>query len=468
MPVVIYFVTLKDNRRYVMEKFFKLEENGTNVKREVMGGLITFLTMAYIIAVNANMLGDPGVGMPAGAVVTATCLSAGVTTILMGLYANLPLGLASGMGLNAFFAFNVVMGMGVSWEVALTAVFVEGIIFIILSLTKVREVIVNCIPANLKYAVTAGIGLFIAFIGFSNAGIVVGSESTKVAIGNLVSPTALITILGIIVIVVLSKKNVKGAILWGIAASAIVAWIYAIISPEAATSAGIFLPEGVFKYESIKPIAGKLDFSVFTGDSLKDFIAVVFTFLFIDFFDTAGTLVGVASKIGMVDKEGRVKNAGKALLVDAIGTTFGALVGTSTVTTYVESSAGVAAGARTGLSAIVTGALFLLAMFLSPIFIAIPSCATAPALIIVGFFMIDAVKNINFSDFTEGVPAFFTIALMPLTYSIGDGLMMGMLSYAILNGISNIFSRENKKKVSWVVYILAAFFIFKILFDVFK
>lgn len=451
-----------------MEKFFKLEENGTNVKREVMGGFITFLTMAYIIAVNANMLGDPGVGMPAGAVVTATCLAAGVTTILMGLYANLPLGLASGMGLNAFFAFNVVMGMGVSWKVALTAVFVEGIIFIILSLTKVREAIVNCIPANLKYAVTAGIGLFIAFIGFSNAGLVVGSEATKVAMGSLVSPTVLITVLGIIVIVVLSKKNVKGAILWGIAVSAIVAWIYAMISPEAATSAGIYLPEGIFKYESIKPIAGQLDFSVFTGDSLKDFIAVVFTFLFIDFFDTAGTLVGVASKIGMVDKEGKVKNAGKALLVDAIGTTFGALVGTSTVTTYVESSAGVAAGARTGLSAVVTGGLFLLAMFLSPLFIAIPSCATAPALIIVGFFMIDAVKNIDFSDFTEGVPAFFTIALMPLTYSIGDGLMMGMLSYAILNGVSNIFSRENKKKVSWVVYILAVFFILKIVFDVFN
>lgn len=449
-----------------MEKFFKLEENKTNIKREVMGGLITFLTMAYIIAVNANMLGDPGVGMPRGSVVTATCLAAGVATIFMGLYANLPLGLASGMGLNAFFAFEVVIGKGISWEVALTAVFVEGIIFIILSLTKIREVIVNCIPANLKYAVTAGIGLFIAFIGFGNAGIVVGSEATKVAMGNLLSPTVLITLLGIIIIVILSKKNVKGAILWGMFTSAIVAWIYAIVSPEAAASFGIVLPEGIFKYESITPIAGKLDFSVFSGGNLKDFIAIVFTFLFIDFFDTAGTLVGVASKIGMVDKEGRVKNAGKALLADAIGTTFGALVGTSTVTTYVESSAGVAAGARTGLSAIVTGVLFLLAMFLSPLFIAIPSCATAPALITVGFFMIDAVKNIDFSDFTEGIPAFFTIALMPLAYSIGDGLMMGMLSYAVLNGLANLFTRdkENKKKISWVVYALAVFFIIKIIF----
>ncbi len=439
-----------------MEKFFKLKENGTDVKREVVGGLITFLTMAYIIAVNANILGDPGVGMNPGAVVTATCLAAGVTTILMGIYANLPLGLASGMGLNAFFAYTVVMEMGISWQIALTAVFVEGIIFILLSLTKVREAIVNCIPTNLKYAVTAGIGLFIAFIGFGNAGIVVGSEATKVTMGSLVSPTALITILGVMVIVILSKKNVKGAILWGMAASAIAAWIYAALSPEAATAAGIYLPKGILKFESIAPIAG----------TISEFISVVFVFLFIDFFDTAGTLVGVASKIGMIDKDGKVKNAGKALLVDAIGTTFGALVGTSTVTTYVESSAGVASGARTGLSAVVTGILFLLAMFLSPLFVAIPGCATAPALIIVGFFMIESVKNIDFSDFTEGVPAFLTIALMPMTYSIGDGLMIGMLSYAILNLIANITTREAKdrKQVSFVVYILAIIFLLKIIF----
>ncbi|MBE6060682.1 MAG: NCS2 family permease [Clostridium sulfidigenes] len=450
-----------------MEKFFKLKENGTDVKREVVGGLITFLTMAYIIAVNANILGDPGVGMNPGAVVTATCLAAGVTTILMGIYANLPLGLASGMGLNAFFAYTVVMEMGISWQIALTAVFVEGIIFILLSLTKVREAIVNCIPTNLKYAVTAGIGLFIAFIGFGNAGIVVGSEATKVTMGSLVSPTALITILGVMVIVILSKKNVKGAILWGMAASAIAAWIYAALSPEAATAAGIYLPKGILKFESIAPIAGKLDFSVFTNaGAISEFISVVFVFLFIDFFDTAGTLVGVASKIGMIDKDGKVKNAGKALLVDAIGTTFGALVGTSTVTTYVESSAGVASGARTGLSAVVTGILFLLAMFLSPLFVAIPGCATAPALIIVGFFMIESVKNIDFSDFTEGVPAFLTIALMPMTYSIGDGLMIGMLSYAILNLIANVTTREAKdrKQVSFVVYILAIIFLLKIIF----
>jgi len=425
-----------------MEKLFKLKENGTNVKREVVGGLITFLTMAYIIAVNANILGDPGVGMNPGAVVTATCLAAGVTTILMGFYANLPLGLASGMGLNAFFAYTVVMEMGISWQVALTAVFVEGIIFILLSLTKAREAIVNCIPTNLKYAVTAGIGLFIAFIGFGNAGIVIGSETTKVTMGSLVSPMALITIVGIVVIVILSKKNVKGAILWGMATSAVAAWAYAAISPEAAATFGIHLPQGIVKFESVAPIAGKLDFSVFSNPgAISEFISVVFVFLFVDFFDTAGTLVGVASKIGMIDEEGKVKN-------------------------YVESSAGVASGARTGLAAVVTGILFLLAMFLSPLFIAIPGCATAPALIIVGFFMIESVKNIDFSDFTEGVPAFLTIALMPMTYSIGDGLMIGMLSYAILNLISNLTTREAKdrKPVSVVVYILAVVFLLKIIF----
>lgn len=449
-----------------MEKFFKLKENGTDVKREVVGGLITFLTMAYIIAVNANMLGDPAVGMDRGAVVTATCLAAGVTTILMGLYANLPLGLASGMGLNAFFAYNVVIGMGISWEIALTAVFVEGIIFIILSLTKVREAIVNCIPTNLKYAVTAGIGLFIAFIGFANAGIVVSDAATKVTMGNLLSPTVLVAVLGVFIIVILSKKGVKGAILWGMVASAVVAWIYALMNPEVAAELGIYLPNGVFEYQSLAPVAGKLDFSIFSDASkIGQFISVVFVFLFVDFFDTAGTLVGVASKIGMVNEKGEVKNAGKALLVDAIGTTFGACVGTSTVTTYVESSAGVASGARTGLSAVVTGVLFLLAMFLSPLFMAIPGCATAPALIVVGFFMVDAVRKIEFDDFTEGVPAFLTIALMPLTYSIGDGLMLGMLSYAILNFAANILSKkEDRKPVSLVVYILAAVFILKIIF----
>jgi AGZA family xanthine/uracil permease-like MFS transporter len=447
-----------------MERF-KLDEFGSDVRKEIIGGVTTFLTMAYIIAVNANILG--ATGMNVGAVVTVTCLTAGLTTIAMGLYANLPFALASGMGLNAFFAFSVVIGMKVPWQVALAAVFIEGIIFIILSLSNVREAVVTAIPTTLKLAVTAGIGLFIAFIGFVDAGIIVSNEATKVAMGSFRSPAVLITVLGVIVIVVLSKKKVRGAILWGIVASAASAWIFAMISPEAAATYGISTPKGLIKYESMSPIAWKLDFSYLKDPAkIMQFITIMLTFLFVDFFDTVGTLVGVASKVGMVDKEGRVRNAGKALLVDAVGTTVGALLGTSTVTTYVESSAGVAEGARTGLSSVVTGVLFLIAMFFSPLFISIPMCATAPALIVVGFFMMEGVTKIDFNDFTEGVPAFLTIAMMPLTYSIGDGLTMGILSYAVLNFINNIFTKDpsKKKKVSIVIYILAVIFIAKLYF----
>ncbi len=446
-------------------EYFKLKENGSDVRKEVIGGITTFLTMAYIIAVNANILG--ATGMAVGAIVTVTCLTAGFTTIAMGLYANLPFGLASGMGLNAFFAFSVVIGKKIPWQVALAAVFFEGIIFIILSLTNVREAVVNSIPTTLKLAVTAGIGLFIAFIGFVDSGIVVSNEATKVAMGTFRSPAVLITVLGVIVIVVLSKKNVRGAILWGIVASTLAAWIYAMVAPITAATYGISTPKGIFKLESISPIAFKLDFSYLTDPSkIMSFVIIMLTFLFVDFFDTVGTLVGVASKVGMIDKDGKVKNAGKALLVDAVGTTIGAVLGTSTVTTFVESSAGVAEGARTGLASVVTGILFLIAMFFSPLFIAIPTCATAPALIIVGFFMLEGVTKIDFTDFTEGVPAFLTIAMMPLTYSIGDGLTMGILSYAVLNGINNLFTKDpsKKKKVSIVIYILAAIFIAKLYF----
>ncbi len=447
-----------------MENFFKLKENGTDVRKEIIAGITTFLAMAYIIAVNPNFLEIAG--MPKGAVLTATCLTAGLTTILMGVYANLPFALASGMGLNAFFAFSVCKGMGIDYRVALTAVFFEGIIFIVLSLTNVREAVVNAIPTTLKLAVTSGIGLFIAFIGFVNSGIVIKDEATLVKLGNFTTPPVIIALIGIVVIVVLSKKNVKGALLWGIIASTAVAWIYAFVNPKLAAEAyHIYLPDGVFRFESIKPIVFKLDFS-YLRDSQKiwSFITIMFTFLFVDFFDTVGTLVGVASKVGMIDEEGRVKNAGKALLVDSIGTTFGALMGTSTVTTYVESSAGVAEGGRTGLASVVTGILFLIAMFFSPLFIAIPGCATAPALIIVGFFMIENVVKVDFTDFTEGVPAFLTIALMPLTYSIGDGLTIGILSYAILNLVNNLFSKEdNKKKMSPIIYILAILFIIKLI-----
>ncbi|SUY47313.1 xanthine/uracil permease family protein [Clostridium putrefaciens] len=449
-----------------MDKLFSFsklkERKDTNIRKEVIAGITTFLTMAYIIAVNPTILG--ATGMPVGALVTATCLSAGVATIMMGVYADLPFALASGMGLNAFFAYTVVIKMNVPWEIALTAVFVEGIIFIVLSLTNVREAVINSIPMNLKLAVTAGIGLFITFIGFVDSGMVIKNDATLVGLGNFMSPTVLITAVGVVIIVVLSKKNVKGAILFGIFGSTILSWVYAIISPESASLHKIFLPTGIFKFESLAPIAFKLDFSYITDSSkIWGFVVIVFTFLFVDFFDTIGTLVGVAAKANMLDENGRVPRAGRALLSDSIGTTFGALIGVSTVTTFVESSAGVAEGGRTGLTSIVTGILFLLAMFFSPIFVAIPAAATAPALIIVGFFMMENVVKINFSDFTEGVPAFLIIALMPLTYSIGDGLTIGILSYVIINLANNLFSKE-KKKISPVMIILGIIFMAKIIF----
>lgn len=454
-----------------MEKFFKLEENKTNVKREVVGGITTFLTMAYIIIVNANLLS--ATGMDKGALITVTCVTAGLITILMGVYANLPFALASGMGLNAYFAFTVCApiekgGMGIAWQVALTAVFIEGLIFLLLSLFKFREKIANCIPKNMKIAVTAGIGLFIAFVGFVGCGLVVGSEGTKVAMGEIVSPTVIIALVGIIVIVICELRKVKGGVLLGIVASTALAWIYAAVSPESAAAHEIFLPGGIFQYASMSPIAFKLDFThIFDPKLIGNFIVVLFSFLFVDFFDTIGTLVGVASKADMLDEKGNVRNGGKALLVDAIGTTVGAALGTSTVTTFVESASGVAAGARTGLASVVTGILFLASMFLSPLFIAIPACATAPALIMVGFYMMQNVVKLDMNDFTEGVPAFLTIALMPLTYSIGDGLTIGLFVYALINGINNLFRRikgEERKPVSLLIYIIALLLLVKFIF----
>lgn len=446
------------------EKLLPIFSNkNVDMKKEMLAGLTTFLTMAYIIAVNPSILS--ATGMPAGALVTATCLAAAIACILMGIFANLPFALASGMGLNAYFAYTVVGQMGISWKVALTAVFVEGIIFIILSLFKVREAVVNAIPKNMKLAVTGGIGLFIAFIGMANSGLVVANDSTMVSLG-VFTPTVIITIIGLIIITVLDKKGIRGAILWGILISAIIGWGFALVDKEAAGALGIYLPTGVFKFEGIGEIAGKVDLvNAFSGENIKMFITVVFTFLFVDFFDTVGTLVGVCSKAKMLDDEGNVPNAGRALLVDAIGTTAGSLLGVSTVTTYVESSTGVAVGGRTGFTAITTGILFLIAMFFSPIFIAIPSCATAPALIYVGYLMLGSVKEIDFDNITEGVPAFLTIAAMPLTYSIGDGLTLGILSYVIINLLYSIFSKKEKKvKISWVMYLLAVVFILKLLF----
>ena len=439
-----------------------LPENKSEYKREFLAGTTSFLAMAYIIAVNPSILS--AAGMPAGAIVTATCISAVIGCLIMGFYAKLPFGLAPGMGLNAFFTFSVVIGMGISWEVALTAVFVEGIIFILLSLFKVREAVVDAIPINLKYAVTAGIGLFIAFIGFNGAGVVIGNPDTMVAMGQ-VGPKMLIAMVGLCIIVILEKKKVKGSMLVGIVVSTLLAWGYALINTEAVASMGIYLPNGIFKFESIAPIAGKVNFSYLTSPQhVFNFITIVFTFLFVDFFDTVGTLIGVASRANMLDKKGRVPNAGKALMTDAIATTAGALLGTSTVTVYVESATGVEEGGRTGLTAITIGALFFVAMFFSPIFVAVPACATAPALIYVGYLMLTSVLKIDFSDITNAVPAFLIIALMPLTYSIGDGLTIGVLAYVILNILHNIFTKNKKdnKELSMVMIVLAIIFVIKL------
>ena len=440
-----------------------LSEKNVNMKKEILAGITTFLTMAYIIAVNPSTLA--AAGMDAGALVTATCLAAALGCFIMGFVANLPFALASGMGLNAFFAYTVVLKGGVPWETALTAVFVEGIIFIFLTLFKVREAVVNSIPLNMKHGVTAGIGIFIAFIGLKGCGLIIANEATFVSMGHL-SPTVIFAFVGLFVIGVMDKKNMKGSILAGIAVSSIMAWIYAVLNPEMAAKLGIYLPTGIFKFESIAPIAGKVDFGFFSHPKdLGNFFVIVCTFLFVDFFDTVGTLVGVCSKANMLDENGNVPNVGRALLADSLATTIGALLGVSTVTTYVESSTGVLAGGKTGYTAITVGILFLMAMFFSPIFIAIPACATAPALIYVGYLMISSLREVDLHNVTEGLPAFITVISMAFTYSIGDGLTIGILSYVLINLIYNIFAKpDEREKVSWVMIILGILFLIKLLF----
>lgn len=447
-----------------MEKLFPiLGEKNVDKKKEMVAGLTTFVTMAYIIIVNPNTLS--AAGMDAGALVTATCLAAAIGCFIMGVVANLPFALASGMGLNAFFAYTVVLKGHVPWEVALTAVFVEGIIFLLLTIFKVREAVVNSIPLNMKHAVTAGIGIFIAFIGLKGCGLIIGNEATLVSMGHI-TPTVVFAFIGILVIAVMDKKGLKGSILAGIAVSSVCAWIYAAIDPVTAAKLGIFLPNGVFKFESIAPIAGKVDFGFLQHPKhLGNFFVIVCTFLFVDFFDTVGTLVGVCSKANMLDEDGNVPNVGRALLSDSIATTIGALLGVSTVTTYVESSTGVIEGGRTGYTAITVGVLFLIAMFFSPIFIAIPACATAPALIYVGYLMLSSIHEIDIHNITEGLPAFITVISMALTYSIGDGLTIGILSYVIINIIYNVFAKkQEKEKISPVMVVLAALFLIKLLF----
>ena len=459
----------------MLEKFFKLSENGTDVRTEIVAGITTFMTMAYILAVNPNVLS--ATGMDHGAVFTATALASLIGTLLMALLANYPFALAPGMGLNAYFAYTVVLGMGYTWQVALTAVFVEGIVFIVLSLTNVREQIFNAIPMNLKSAVSVGIGLFIAFIGLQNAHIVIGgatlvelfsldgynSSTGLEATASDVGITVLLAIIGVVITGILVIKNVKGNILWGI----LLTWLLGIICqftglyvPNPDVSCYSLLPDfsNGLSIPSLAPIFGKLQFD---GIFTLDFAVVVFAFLFVDMFDTIGTLIGVSSKANMLDEEGKLPQIKGALLADAIATTAGAVLGTSTTTTFVESASGVTEGGRTGLTAVTTAILFGLSLFLSPIFLAIPSFATAPALIIVGFYMLTNVVNIDFNDIAEAIPCYICILAMPFFYSISEGISMGVISYVALNLITG---KVKDKKISGLMYVLAVLFILKYIF----
>ena len=446
---------MENKNQGFLEKVFHLSENHTDVKTEVIAGVTTFMTMAYILAVNPNILSASG--MDAGAVFTATALASLVATLLMAAFANYPFVLAPGMGLNAYFAYTVVLQMGYTWQMALAAVFVEGLIFILLSLTNVREAIFNAIPMNLKHAVSVGIGLFIAFIGLQNAKIVVDSATLvsvysfkgSIEAGTFLSEgiTVLLALIGILLTAVLVVKNVKGNILWGILGT----WILGIICELA----GLYRPDpelGMFSVlpdfssgfgiPSMAPTFFKMDFS---GILSLNFLTIMFAFLFVDMFDTLGTLIGVASKADMLDEDGKLPKIKGALLSDAVGTSLGAVFGTSTTTTFVESASGVAEGGRTGLTAVVSAALFGLALFLSPIFLAIPSFATAPALIVVGFLMITSITKIDFADYTEALPCYISMIAMPFMYSISEGIAMGVISYVVINLLTG---RAKEKKIS--------------------
>ena len=423
-----------------MEKLFKLKEHNTTVKTEVMAGITTFLTMAYILAVNPNMLSASG--MDNGAVFTATALASALATFIMAFWANYPIALSAGMGLNAYFAYTVCLGQlqGIDdpWKIALAAVLVEGIIFIILSFFKLRETIVNAIPENLKYGITSGIGLFIAFVGLKGAGVVVSDDSTLVALGNFGRPEVALCLIGILVIAVMNHYNVKGSILWGI----LITWVLGIIAqltgwyvvdPDAGAASLIpSLSASSFIPPSISSTFCKFDFA-WIGSHVSEFVVIVFSFLFVDMFDTIGTVIGVAEKADLLDEDGNLPRVGRVLMADAIGTVAGSMLGTSTVTSFVESSSGVAEGGKTGLTAMTTGILFLVALFLSPIFLAIPSFATAPALVIVGFFMASSIKKMEFDgDLADAVGGYLAFLMMPLTYSIANGIMFGVLAWFII------------------------------------
>lgn len=431
----------------MLEKIFKLKQNNTTVRTELVAGVITFLTMSYILVVNPNILS--AAGMDKSALFTATALASVLGTLFMAFIPNLPIAQAPGMGLNSFFAFSVVLGLGYSWQMALTAVFIEGIIFILLTFFNVRELIVKSIPSTIKYAIPVGIGLFITLLGLQNAGLIVKDDNTMLTLGSMSDPHVWVTSLGLILTAVLYFKNVHGSFLIGIVAATIFGLILGLV--QMPTGGLVSLPP------DISPVFVKFEWSnIFTLDML----IIVFTFLFVNLFDTIGTLLGVASKIGITDKDGSFPQIKKALFADALGTTFGAVLGTSTVTSYVESASGVAAGGKTGLTSLSTAMMFVLALFLAPLFLMVPASATAPALILVGLFMITSVVKINFSDMTEALPAFLTIVMMPFAFSIAQGIVFGMLSFVFLKALSGKW--KHISITMWVIFVL---FIIKLVLD---
>lgn len=425
----------------MLNKLFGFNPKETTVKTEIMAGITTFLTMAYILAVNPSILGTTG--MDKGALFTTTVLVSAAATMLMGLYAKLPFALAPGMGLNAFFAFSICAIMGYTWQFALTAVFLEGLLFILLTVTNLREKIVEVIPTTLKNSISVGIGIYIAFIGLSSAQVIVNHDSTLVKIGDLTQGSALVCVIGLVLSAIMLIKNVKGALLIGIIVTTLIGIPFGVTNIDGVLSTP----------PSIEPIFCKFEWSqIFTGEMF----VIVFTLLFVDLFDTIGTVIGVTTRAGMIDEKGKIPHLKQAFMVDAIATTGGALMGTSTVTTYVESASGVEEGGRSGLTAFVCGLCFLSAMFFAPLFLSIPSAATAPVLVLVGVMMMSSVVKIDFRDYTEAIPAFICIVMMPLCYSISDGIVLGMLSYVVLNLLGG-----NKKKLTVGMYILATFFLLK-------
>lgn len=460
------------NEKGFLTQLFKLDEKHTDVKTEVLAGFTTFMTMAYILAVNPSILSEAG--MDSGAVFTATALSALIATVLMAAFSNYPFVLAPGMGLNAYFTYTVVIGMGYTWNQALAAVFIEGLIFIILSLTNVREAIFNAIPMSLKHAVSCGIGLYIAFIGLQNAKIVINSDSTLVTVFSFkaslkdgsfstVGITVLLALIGVLITGILLVKNIKGNILWGI----LITWIIGIACqltglyvPNAELGMYSLLPDfsGGIHIQSLSPTFMKMDFTIM---KTVNFFIIMLAFLFVDLFDTLGTLIGVASKADMLDKDGKLPKIKGALLADAVGTSVGAVLGTSTTTTFVESASGVSEGGRSGLTGVVAALLFGISLFLSPIFLAIPSFATAPALIVVGFLMMSSIMKIDWNDVTDAIPAFICIIAMPFMYSISEGIAMGVISYVVINLVTG---NAKNKKISVVMYVLAVLFVLKYIF----